>query len=159
MGDEKTTEEDVSIGLENILPHWTEFTLMGNLREATNAVRKFFINDEASLIDFEKTFGVRLDQYIGYYLETGTADAPTGPCLSGRISPILVLKQSRSGKNFSVHLFKHDGLVNERMGLAWIDRASWEKFVDDTFAEELRKQAERFARLKKEAEKSDSNEQ
>jgi len=134
-------EENEKDCVEDLLPTWVEFTRMSNEKEMLAAVTAFFGSSEATIKDFKNSFGIDVKDFPNFYLETGVTDAPTGPFLGGKVSPILVIKQSRSGKNFTAHIFKHEGLLNESFQHAWIDRIAWEKHVDDTFTEELKARA------------------
>lgn len=138
----KVAEKLIEIGtVDDLLPQWIEFSRLGNKKEVTIAVQRFFGSENAQPEDFKNHFGVDLLQYPNYYLETGVADAPRGPYTPRRVTPILVLRQSRTGQSFSVHLFKHDGLVHDSRLEAWIDREEWDQHVHDTFAEDLKKKA------------------
>jgi len=137
--------------VEAMLPNWVEFSRLGNKKEMADAVQKFFANEAATVGMFYERFGVDLTKFQGYYLETGVADAPQGPLTPTRVTPILVLRASQSGDSYSAHIFKHDGLMHDSRRLAWIDREAWDKLVDDTFAEELKKRAAKLRESKKRA--------
>jgi len=162
-GNEEEKEADP---VDSLLPRWVEFNRLGNDKEIKEAVQKFFSDPGASSESFQLQFGIDLHEFGGYYLETGVVDAPQGPFIPTRITPILVLRQSRSGQSFTPHIFKHDGLLHDRRLLAWVEREAWETHVEDTFAEELkqraakaRAEAQKQAAKQMDAEKSNDEDQ
>ena len=147
---EETDAQEID-PVEELLPAWVEFSRMANEKEIHRAVVAFFGDTKATADDFKRIFGIDLNNYKNYYMETGADDAPTGPLLGGRLSPILVIRQSNSGQTFTAHIFKHDGLINENLKHAWIARKEWEEHVNDTFAEELKQRAQKAREGQKEA--------
>ena len=135
-----TDEQEVD-PMNNLFPRWTEFNRLGNDKEIQEAVRKFFGDARATSENFLTQFGVDLNEFLGYYLESGLVDAPQGPFTPTRITPILVIRQSRSGQSFAPHIFKHEGLLHDSRMLAWVDSEAWDVHVQDTFAEEIKQQA------------------
>lgn len=86
---------------------------------------------------FVDRMGIDLHNFMGCYVETGTADAPTGPATpatrSHPIRRVLVFKQSRRGLFSTEALTFHDGFRNETLGLAWIDVDQYEAMLGDDF--------------------------
>jgi len=148
--EEKTADVEID-PVDDLLPRWIEFAYLGNEKEIADAVKQFFTDDRATADDFKQQFGVDLTKFIGYFLETGVADAPQGPLTPRRVTPILVLQQSRSGKSFSTHMLKHDGLMHDSRRVAWIEREAWDAHVQDTFAEEIREKAAKLREAQKRA--------
>jgi len=140
--------------LATSVPSYIEFTRMSGPKETDAAVKQFFLSEEATAKNFTQQFGVKLEDFPGFYLEVGVSDVLTGPILSGKVKPILVLKQTKSGKGFVPYILEHTGFLNMERTKAWVDAAMWDEYVKDTFIQELqirekkeREQQERAAQL------------
>ena len=158
--EEVVANEEPRDPVDSLLPRWVEFSRLGNAKEIQHAATQFFSDEKASVKSFQAQFGVDLHKFQGYYLETGMSDAPQGPFIPTRITPILVLRQSRSGQSFTPHIFKHNGLLHDNRLTAWIEREEWDAHVQDTFAEELKQKAAkaRAEAQKRAAEQTDTEE-
>jgi len=143
--------------LDAVLPNYIEFARLKGPKEATTAVQRFFSSEYATLEHFVKKFGVDLTSFPGFYLEVGAADVPTGPIVSGMVKPILVLQQSKTGKNYTPYIMKHEGFFNMDQTRAWVSATSWDEHVKDTLTAELkdiaRKERDRQERMMKHAER------
>ncbi len=131
--------------LDAATPNYIEFLRMAGPKEALVAVRTFFGTENATVDHFTQHFGVDLGRFPGFYLEVGIADAPEGPLVPGKVRPILVLRQSRSGKSHTPHVMTHAGFTTLDGTRAWIDAKEWDQHVEDTFLDEI-KDAERSRR-------------
>ena len=121
-----------------LVPNYIEFARMDGPKEALQAVRMFFGSAHAQAEHFTQYFGVDLTKFPGFYLEVGTADAPEGPLVPGRVRPILVLRQSRSGSSHTPHVMHHEGFTTLDGRRAWVDATLWDQHVQDTFLEEVK---------------------
>jgi hypothetical protein len=124
-----------------LVPNYIEFARMSGPKEALNAVQRFFATGQATLEHFVQYFGVDLTNFPGFYLEVGTADAPSGPLVPGRVRPILVLRQSNSGSSHIPHVMDHEGFMTVDGTTAWVDAGLWDKHVQDTLIDEVKEAA------------------
>lgn len=124
-----------------LVPNYIEFARMHGPKEALNAVQQFFATSHATLEHFVQYFGVDLNDFPGFYLEVGAADAPKGPLVPGKVRPILVLRQSRSGSSHIPHVMSHEGFMTMDGTTAWVDAHLWDKHVQDTLLDEVKEAA------------------
>ena len=147
--------------LDNAAPNYIEFRRMQGPKEALAAVRQFFGSPYAELDHFVERFGVDLNKFPGFYLEVGATDSPQGPLVPGKVKPILVLKQSRSGQTFTPKIMRHEGFMTLNGEMAWVDAVAWDAHVQDTFVEEVkdaeRKRRERLKKQQQVAEKAEAD--
>lgn len=144
-------EEEKKNEIENGTQAWIEFARIGNARERKAAVRSFFSSPEATTGMFASRFGISLEDFPGFYLEVAVTDAPRGPLMAGVVKPILVLRQSKSGKTFSPHIMQHEGLLDHDQTHAWIRAEEWDDYVQDTFMQEVNEERARKRELAKKA--------
>jgi hypothetical protein len=137
--------DKVHDSLDSAAPNYIEFRRMQGPKEALGAVRQFFGSPYATLEHFTEHFSIDLNQFSGFYLEVGATDSPQGPLVPGKVKPILVLKQSRSGKTYTPKIMNHEGFMTLNGEMAWVDAVAWDQHVQDTFVEEV-KEAERKRR-------------
>ena len=140
---EKLDTTQVGNPIDDLLPRWTEFWRLDSEKAVAEAVKMFFSSAKATPKDFEKAFGINLLEYKNYFLEVSTSDSPEGPCIPGRVQPILVIRQTRTGKGFSAHALKHAGLYNEPQTTAWVEAEDWNAYVDDEFVDKLKVKADK----------------
>lgn len=97
---------------------------------------------------FVARMGIDLTNFMGCYVETGTADSPTGPATpatrSHPIRRVLVFKQSRRGLFTTEALTFFDGFRNDKLGLAWVDVDRYEKMLGDDFFDTIQETAKKI---------------
>ncbi len=148
-----------------LVPNYIEFARMSGPKEALAAVQQFFATRHATLEHFVQHFGVDLTKFPGFYLEVGTADAPEGPLVPGKVRQILVLRQSKSGASHIPHVLEHEGFMTVDGSMAWVDARAWDEHVQDTLLDEVkaaakkkREQMQRQAKHKERKAKQDGKE-
>jgi hypothetical protein len=127
--------------IDVLVPNYIEFARMNGPKEALAAVQRFFASSNATLEHFVQYFGVDLTQFSGFYLEVDAVDAPVGPLVPGKVKPILVLRQSKSGASHTPHVMNHEGFMTVDGTTAWVDARLWDKHVQDTLLDEVKEAA------------------
>jgi hypothetical protein len=109
---------------------WREFIRIEDEDHCLAIARFYLGTPKATAEDFTRLTGITLLDHKGCYMESGAANAPTGPVLPGPVKRVLAFKQSRSGR-WITKLFTLPGLFHESLTRAWIKVDDWERAIGD----------------------------
>lgn len=139
--------------LDEVLPQYVEFVRLDTPEGVQRAVTSYMGDPEATAEQFQRFYGIDLANFSRFYIEVGLSDSPMGPLVAGRISPILVIRQSQSGQSYSPQILKCTGFYDMKQQLAWTEATQWDELVKDDLVEELKEQAakerDRMRRMEK----------
>lgn len=139
--------------LDAVLPQYVEFVRLDAPEGVQRAVTSYMGDPNATADQFHQFYGIDLRNFSRFYIEVGLSDSPMGPLVAGKISPILVIRQSQSGQSYNPQILKCSGFYNMKQQLAWAEAAQWDELVKDDLVEELKKKAakerDRMQRIEK----------
>ena len=117
------------------IPKLIDFTLIEGPQDMDD-VAKRFLAPTASRKDFLRRFNIKLEDFVGFYGEIGTVDAPVGPLMGKDISPILGLHMTHEG-SCKAHILKAPGLWHLSGKTAWVKIKDWDEVVGDDLQEKV----------------------
>jgi hypothetical protein len=129
--------------LDAILPQYAEFILLNKKDAVQRAVTSYMGDPGATHEDFKNFYRLDLSTFHSFFIEVGLTDSPVGPLIAGKISPILVIRQSQSGQSYTPKIMKCRGFYDTQRETAWIKATEWDTVVNDNLISELKKQAEK----------------
>lgn len=106
-------------------PPFIEFVRIDN-REHMDFIAKTWLRDRrATHLDFVRRFGISLSDFLGHYIEIGSAHAVVGPVIGGTIKPILAIRHNDDQTGFIPARKKVTGMYHRDLGRAWIKTKVW----------------------------------
>ncbi|KKM18746.1 hypothetical protein LCGC14_1662610 [marine sediment metagenome] len=147
-------------------PTWTELWRMESKKDFNAAAARLFGNQPVKTTgavpkpygadQYQAQLGIDINQYGGFFIEVGHAEAATGPVTPATkrlpVRPILAIRQSRRGNYYVQALSFAGGLFNRDKTRAWIKTTDYDALLGDDYFDKIEQQ---IADLVQEAETAD----
>ena len=147
----------------HIRPKYIELLKMSTPENFDEVAKRYFAGKEIRLrkekstkvvnrSEFWTNFGIKIEDYAGYFAEVGGTSAIRGASFpTEKIRPIFTIQMSNSGKTWKVVVKTCPGFMSNDLSRAWIEVDLFEKMLGDTFFTELEERQNKIAELNKRA--------